>query len=182
MTAATLSVLTTKNPTYSIENCSHPFADVQKQLKNLVKYNREEIETDSLMAQYFDMSCDQCEQRFSSLADAQQHYPDKHDVAVGYVKCCGRPFHILWKIRQHLRFHSHPELFKCTACSTQLFSLNGFKRHALRHGRSGIEVDNALRCVDCGKKCATDFDLMLHMKEHAMENGEKHFLKCSKMP
>lgn len=145
---------------------------MQKQLKNLIKYNREEIDTDRLMAEYFDMKCDQCDQQFGSLSDALDHYPQQHDIAGGYVKCCGRPFHILWKIRQHLRFHSQPELYRCTACSTQLYSLNGFKRHALRHGRSGILVDNSLHCGECDKKCTTSFDLMLHVKEHELENGE----------
>lgn len=59
----------------------------------------------------FDMKCDNCPVEFQSLAEAQSHYVSEHQVQRGYIKCCDLKLREETVIREHISFHSNPELY-----------------------------------------------------------------------
>lgn len=67
---------------------------------------------DQFIADNFDMSCDQCDAKFTAFHDARQHYKDKHDEDNGYLKCCGKKLRKLWIIRDHINTHLFSESVK----------------------------------------------------------------------
>lgn len=66
---------------------------------------------DRMIAQYFDMSCDICNQNTASLAQARLHYQQEHDVYQGYIKCCNRKFKRRAYVLEHINWHLNPKLF-----------------------------------------------------------------------
>lgn len=75
-------------------------------------HNQTDIDINQMMKEFFDMSCDQCDDGFASLEEAQFHYHEKHGIDNGYVKCCGRRFLNKVLIRSHILRHTRPELFR----------------------------------------------------------------------
>lgn len=67
---------------------------------------------EQFIAEHFDMTCDQCDARFSAFHDAQRHYKEIHDEEAGYLKCCGRKLRKLSLIRDHINTHLNPDFFK----------------------------------------------------------------------
>lgn len=125
-----------------------------------------------MMAKYFDMQCEQCDEPFNTFEDAKNHYYTKHDKAIGFVKCCGRQFKTAQQTRNHLLWHIQPDLFKCTVCSVQLESLMTFKRHAHQHIGKIVRDGRRLKCNECGKLCYGAKGLSNHQQTHLAENGK----------
>lgn len=63
------------------------------------------------MADYFDMSCDRCENIFTSLEVAKRHYKECHNGEIGYVKCCRIKHRTPAAVRDHIRGHLNPDTF-----------------------------------------------------------------------
>lgn len=64
------------------------------------------------MNEFFDMECDLCAFKFTSLQHAKLHYFDEHQIIDGYLKCCRKKFKNLRQINDHLQFHQNPEEYK----------------------------------------------------------------------
>lgn len=67
---------------------------------------------EQFIAENFDMSCDQCDVKFTAFHDAQRHYKDAHNVDNGWIKCCGKKLKKLSLVRDHINTHLNPEFFK----------------------------------------------------------------------
>lgn len=93
----------------------HKSGDVRRQLASLREINVTELDSDDIeriMLQHFDMKCDYCNFISKSLPDAQYHYMYEHQIADGYVKCCGHIFKKNLNINGHILWHMNPLLFK----------------------------------------------------------------------
>lgn len=71
-------------------------------------------EVDRIIAKYFDMSCDLCENGYeaNSLQQAQQHYMQVHQVIDGYIKCCDEKFKNKYAILEHIPCHMDESAFR----------------------------------------------------------------------
>lgn len=78
---------------------------------------------EQFIAENFDMSCDQCDTKFTAFHDAQRHYKDKHNEDNGWIKCCGKKLKKLSLVRDHINTHLNPDFFKYvnTIYSNQFF-------------------------------------------------------------
>lgn len=66
----------------------------------------------SLLAKYFNMSCDLCDTLLLSFRDTNKHYKDVHDLDKGYLICCSKKFYRLQHMLQHCEWHINPDSFK----------------------------------------------------------------------
>lgn len=64
------------------------------------------------MLEFFDMKCELCECKFTTLKHAKLHYFDAHKISDGYLKCCNFKFETNRKINDHVRYHLDPESFR----------------------------------------------------------------------
>lgn len=60
----------------------------------------------------FNMSCDYCSFKFSSLDEARSHYATVHDNTKGYIRCCNSKLRYRSGIISHLELHSNPQVHK----------------------------------------------------------------------
>lgn len=66
---------------------------------------------EKVISTQFVMKCDYCDSVFKSLQEAQYHYMHEHDIADGYIQCCGLKFKKSTNIEGHVLWHLRPELF-----------------------------------------------------------------------
>lgn len=64
-----------------------------------------------VIATHFNMKCDHCDNVFKSLQEAQFHYMHEHQIADGYVQCCGVKFKHIAAMEGHAFYHIRPDLF-----------------------------------------------------------------------
>lgn len=64
-----------------------------------------------VIATHFNMKCDLCDSVFKSLQEAQFHYMHEHQIADGYIQCCGAKFKKAIDMEGHILYHNRPELF-----------------------------------------------------------------------
>lgn len=95
--------------------CEKAFTDLRG-LKNHKKSHENDTQDvdmyNRFIAENFDMSCDQCDAKFTALYEACQHYREKHNEKKGYIKCCGEKLRKLWIIHDHINKHLNPDFFK----------------------------------------------------------------------
>lgn len=58
-----------------------------------------------VIATHFNMQCDHCDSVFKSLQEAQFHYMHEHQIADGYIQCCGLKFKKTINIEGHALWH-----------------------------------------------------------------------------
>lgn len=68
-------------------------------------------EIERIVTEQFDMKCDHCDSIFKSLQEAQYHYMHEHQIADGYIQCCGLKFKKAINIEGHVLWHLRPDLF-----------------------------------------------------------------------
>lgn len=93
----------------------HKSGDVSKQLDSLRTINSMNLdanEVERVISEHFDMKCDRCDKVFKSLQEAQFHYMDEHQIANGYIKCCGLVFRKTVNINGHILWHLNPGMFR----------------------------------------------------------------------
>lgn len=72
------------------------------------------------------MSCSMCPTMFDSIQNARQHYLEVHRLRNGYLRCCQIKMKSLTEVKEHIEWHSNPDLFRWfqTNASTLTFRLN----------------------------------------------------------
>lgn len=60
------------------------------------------------------MSCDWdgCNSIFETFEEAQTHYEYEHQDTNGYVKCCDLKLNEKRLVKDHIKWHLNPEVFK----------------------------------------------------------------------
>lgn len=66
----------------------------------------------SVIAEYFDLTCDLCSVELKSFKHAISHYSTKHKNKNGYLKCCGLKFKQKMHVVDHVRWHLDPSIFR----------------------------------------------------------------------
>lgn len=106
----------TKEKQVQCDICKKTFIDEKGILRHMQKVHEKDPPErkvhDQFIADNFDMSCDQCEVKFTAFYDARQHYKEKHNEDSGYIKCCGEKLKALVSIRDHINKHLNPETTK----------------------------------------------------------------------
>lgn len=77
-----------------------------------LKRRKFDDEHNDRMLEFFDMKCELCECKFTTLKHAKLHYFDAHKISDGYLKCCNFKFETNRKINDHVRYHLDPESFR----------------------------------------------------------------------
>lgn len=77
----------------------------------LAEYADKKNGIDDLVAKYMNMTCDACDQSFETVQEGRDHYRIKHDKRPVIINCCDRRLR-LYHIRDHLRYHMNPDIFK----------------------------------------------------------------------
>lgn len=130
------------------------------------------------MLQVFDMSCDVCNQEFNSWVDARTHYPRKHNIVKGYLKCCNRKFVIKSDIIDHIQYHIDPTTFQCDKCPKQFFGRRALASHGLMHLNS---EDKLFECYYCRKRYTHKHILKRHYDSaHPIDNTKYTCDVCQK--
>lgn len=66
---------------------------------------------DDLVSKYLNMNCELCNHPLATLPEARAHYRSIHDQRSVLINCCDRRLRAS-NIRDHLRYHMNPDLFK----------------------------------------------------------------------
>ncbi|XP_055317607.1 transcription factor grauzone-like [Sitodiplosis mosellana] len=120
----------------------------------------EDVEYLKFIAEHFDMKCDFCETVFRGFYEAREHYKEAHNENRGYIKCCNTKLRARYTVRDHIKSHLEPEVFKCDICvksfTTQMKLAKHKHRHYLTKSRSFV-------CDYCKKPCRDKDQLKKHM-------------------
>lgn len=117
---------------------------------------------DRVIATHFDMSCDRCNYTLSSLQEAQYHYINEHQVADGYIKCCGIRFKKNVNINGHILWHLKPDMFRCCSCSKELNTLIALRAHLRVH--EARQEPKRYKCSECDQAFYGKHHLNRHLK------------------
>lgn len=81
-------------------------------MKRHAKNAAEDKVLKQFMADYFDMTCDLCEDMsFATFNAARRHYKEVHNEQKGYVRCCKKKLCSVREIREHVKRHLSPDFF-----------------------------------------------------------------------
>lgn len=100
------------NPMYCFIWISDEVRRQMNALREAKKVALDATEIDKVIATQFHMKCDYCDVIFKSLQEAQYHYMHEHQIADGYIQCCGIKFKKTINIEGHVLWHLKPDLFK----------------------------------------------------------------------
>lgn len=65
-----------------------------------------------VVKEFFDLNCDICGTKTSSLKNAQEHYLNQHNNFNGYMKCCNKQLKTERAVEEHIRLHINPFVFQ----------------------------------------------------------------------
>lgn len=80
----------------------------------------------------FDMTCDLCPAKFTTISYAIRHYRRTHDKT-GYVKCCGKRFFRRVYAMEHIQYHRDPTIFSCDLCLKSFDASDALRFHNKTH-------------------------------------------------
>lgn len=132
-------------------------------MRELKKSLLDATEMEKVVLTQFDMKCDYCEIIFKSLQEAQYHYMHEHQIADGYIQCCGLKFKKNITVEGHVLFHMKPELFKCSVCEKESITIIALRAHLKVHEARQSPQKNV--CKICDKSFLGNYHhLSRHMK------------------
>lgn len=131
----------------------------------------------TVIAEYFDPTCELCPMELNSLQRAIEHYKVDHKINGGFLKCCGRKIRTVESMENHIRMHleanDEPELIpmettKKPSKSFQLKKANKITKKGLQKSKkrahllgnkyvsqrmeSGLNEDNPMKAT-ARKRC-----------------------------
>lgn len=115
----------TKEKLIQCNICKKAFAKQQNLLAHKRVHKNDPPDSEmyyQFIADNFDMTCDQCDAKFTAFHDARQHYKDKHKEENGWIKCCGKKLRKLWMVRDHINTHLFNETSKYVWRAAQFYS------------------------------------------------------------
>lgn len=123
-------------------------------------------------------SCEECSQRFSSLADLEIHKKQKHKIRYNVCSLCGKSFITSSDLAVHEKIHFNRRNYKCIKCGKAFNTNKNLRMHILI-----VHTDPAQwkhQCDLCSKRFPLKAGLVEHKKRH---RGEKTFSChiCSKL-
>lgn len=131
------------------------------------------IGTDADLRKYSDMKCDLCDIVLTDLQHAKDHYPAKHGIVNGYLRCCDAKLKKPADIIDHLRYHLNPNMFECPMCGQTFARRFLLQMHYRNHQANNEE---RYKCDVCHRKYATKCLLYSHKQIHYVQ--KLPLLKC----
>ncbi|XP_055325845.1 zinc finger protein 431-like [Sitodiplosis mosellana] len=165
---------------FSCDLCDRYFPNISECRKHMelihpeIQANSLSVETNSdenngndiEIPDYVDASCDLCPVKtFTTVKEMQSHYLDVHK-SVGTVSCCQKKFFTLAYFRDHIAWHTNPDIFRCDVCNKSLPNRYILKQHNDWHS-------NKYYCHTCKKSFPRRHLLKTHLEKHKNRNREK---------
>lgn len=114
------------------------------------------------LRQYTDMKCDLCDIELIDLQHANEHYTE-HGKKCGYVKCCGVRLYKPVHVTDHLLYHKHPDIFKCSECERCYLHRSLLRAHLEQHR---LKEAGRFKCTVCGYIATSGHRLKEHRTMH----------------
>lgn len=122
--------------------------------------DRDILDVESRIAEYFKMSCDLCGQKFTSLNNVKGHFTKKHNLDRGYlICCCNKKAKMRKAIIEHVQWHMNPNMFRCNECSKTFNDKQGLRKHTVKHHAQAKDQ------IDC-RLCTKQFKSQRLLTEH----------------
>ncbi|CAH0756772.1 unnamed protein product [Diatraea saccharalis] len=118
-----------------------------------------------------ELKCFFCPETFSNYNVRKRHHNSIHNLQTPEFKCpdCGKSFHIMSKMKVHLKeVHIKEKNFSCTVCEQKFFSKTHVQKHMIKHFGERV-----YQCSVCMKSYGRKQTLRDHMRIH---NNEKRFV------
>lgn len=137
-------------------------------------------EEDRIIRDFFDLTCNLCEDspRLEFLASYKNHMRVEHGVEKPFVECCGKKLYEKRKILGHAILHTDPDSLKCKICGRQCISRPRLQEHMFDyHNPNGLRF----KCDKCPRSYATNSALKHHESTHFTEEEkerQKQINKC----
>lgn len=98
---------------HNVPSAAPVAAELAKPISKYIENGAQTRKTmfDDLISKYLNMNCELCNQPLATLPEARAHYRSKHDKRSVIINCCDRRLRAS-NIRDHLRYHMNPDLFK----------------------------------------------------------------------
>ena len=157
-----LASVHSKEKKFHCSNCNKDFG-LERQLKRHQEYH--------CQAAY---KCHFCLKSFSSTKELDEHKLMTHKKGkIEKCEICGQGFTTKRFLKSHKRIHSSETPFQCTVtgCEKSFQTKMLRERHVDKIHRTK-EADFRHKCKGCKKKFQTQFDLMVHRKQH--KGDESH--------
>ncbi|XP_055317606.1 transcription factor grauzone-like [Sitodiplosis mosellana] len=171
-----------KETSLSCKICSKSFNSRQSLLlhRKVHVENDEEEDVDyiNFMVEHFDMKCDFCETVFRGYYEAREHYKEVHNEDKGYIKCCNTKLRERCSVRDHIKSHLEPEVFKCDICGKTFATRMKLAKHKHRHY---LTKSRSFICDYCNKACRDKEQMVRHMfTKHKFVEAKLECEICSK--
>lgn len=87
---------------------------LRKKLDDLLAIDVNAINADEVerITKMMDMSCDMCSATFECLNEAHSHYLTSHNLPRGYIKCCDLKIREECYVREHIAYHTDPDMYQ----------------------------------------------------------------------
>lgn len=125
-----------------------------------------------MMSNFYNTSCELCDQKFRRINDLFQHHKDQHAVEP-YVSCCSSKLSKLPRIIWHFVKHIQPESFKCQICSYVVSRPKFLALHLQTHSNP---ADKPFSCDKCDKRFIWKGALKSHLINHQPEAERKAYV------
>uniref|UniRef100_A0A8D8MJF1 Transcription factor grauzone n=1 Tax=Culex pipiens TaxID=7175 RepID=A0A8D8MJF1_CULPI len=134
--------------------------------------------SDSLIAQFCKMFCDQCSQEFPNFSQLYAHCAAVHQRKPA-VFCCDRKFNNRIRLYDHIQRHVDPDRFQCKHCKRVCLDRESLKRHTVMVHTP--EEKRPFKCDRCPKSYTIQNEFIKHVKYHqAMDTKEFPCGQCDK--
>ncbi|GAB0099163.1 hypothetical protein DMENIID0001_150090 [Sergentomyia squamirostris] len=130
-------------------------------------------ETIRQIEEFYKMTCDTCQETFSTLRELQHHHRNDHNQ-LPYIMCCKTKLLRPNKMREHIEYHRNPEAFKCEECGKSFISSENRNLHKLKAHTPAEQ--HQYRCEKCPKTFVLQDQLRRHTYIH-IPKEERQF-KC----
>ncbi|XP_055317609.1 transcription factor grauzone-like isoform X2 [Sitodiplosis mosellana] len=163
--------------------CSKSFTSKQSLLLHRRAHKENDESKDGLylkfIADHFDMKCDFCETVFRGYYEAREHYKEAHNEDKGYIKCCNVKLRERYLVKDHIKSHLEPEVFKCDICRKTFATRMNLVKHKHRHY---LTKSKSFICDYCKRACRDKEQMVRHMfTKHKFVEAKFECKICHKM-
>ncbi|KAJ6634063.1 Transcription factor grauzone [Pseudolycoriella hygida] len=139
-------------------------------------------EKNKKIREFFDLSCQICNETFETFNKAKKHYRAIHNVPF-LVYCCGRKFNRITFALSHIFHHQNPDSYRCETCDKRFSHKAAFQKHIKNHEQPDSIESFAHKCDICtNRSYKSAYSLTQHMRlKHSSDEDKKfHCDKCNK--
>uniref|UniRef100_A0A336KZR7 CSON001156 protein n=1 Tax=Culicoides sonorensis TaxID=179676 RepID=A0A336KZR7_CULSO len=137
--------------------------------------NCDNIETeDQQIADFYSLSCSDCDEKFNKFALYKSHMMKKHNIPRPMIICCNIRLTKRCRLYEHMIYHVDPDQWKCQDCGRYFKNSLRLENHRIQWHMSKDERKH--QCDKCPKKFIALNNLKVHLETH-LSAEEKRALK-----